>query len=77
MVPDREEESPPVCGPPRPPSSLMSGGNSFRLLDDLLFVFQGQRFGAAVGEINDQIVVPSHNTRKAKPLDSLPLDFAG
>jgi hypothetical protein len=45
-------------------ASSVFGRNTFRLVDDLLFILQGQHLGAAVGEIDDQIVVPSHDARK-------------
>jgi hypothetical protein len=32
-----------------PIASSVFGGNSFRLVDDLLFILQSQRLGAAVG----------------------------
>jgi len=53
-----------LCAPPPPPSSFTRGGDSFRLIDDLLFVFQCQHLAAAVGEIDDKIAVPSHDARK-------------
>ena len=44
--------SPPgLCASPRPSSSPMFGGDSFRLVDHLLFVFQDQNLAAAIGEI--------------------------
>ena len=53
-----------VYAPPPPPASFMCGGDSFRLIDDLLFVFQSQHLAAAVGEIDDKIAVPSHDAWK-------------
>lgn len=53
-----------LYAPPPPPSSFMCGGDSFCLFDDLLFVFQYQHLAAAVGEIDDEIAVPSDDTRK-------------
>jgi len=54
-----------------PIASSVCGGNSFRLIDDLLFILQSQRLGAAVGDIDDQICIPSHDARKEKSLYAL------
>lgn len=42
--------------------SFVLGSNLSRLLDYLFLVFEGKRHMAAVGEVNNQIVVTSHNT---------------
>lgn len=66
-----------ALGVESPIASSVFGGNSFRLVDDLLFILQSQRLGAAVGEIDDQIVVPSHDARKEKSLYALGFEFLG
>jgi len=43
----------------------MFGGDSFRLVDHLLFAFQGRHLAAAVGEIAHKIIVISHDARKS------------
>ena len=63
--------------PPPPIASSVFGGNSFRLVDDLLFILQSQRLGAAVGEIDDQIVVPSHDAWEEKSLYALGFELVG
>ena len=60
-----------------PISSSVFGGNSFRLVDDLLLILQSQRLGAAVGEIDDQICIPSHDAREEKSLYALGFELVG
>lgn len=49
---------------------LVLCGNSLCLDDDLLFIFEPERSAAAIGAIEDQIVVASHDARKEKPMDA-------
>lgn len=52
-------------------------GNSSCLLYDFLFILEGQRLPAAVGEIDDQVIIPAYHARKKKCLYSFCLKCAG
>ena len=55
----------------------MLSGNLLRLVDDCLLILEYQCLSAAIGTIDDQILVPSHNTRKKKPLNPHRFEFSG
>ena len=48
-----------------------------RLVDDLFFVLECQRPMAAVGPIDHQMVLTSHNAWEKKPLNALRFEFTG
>ena len=57
--------------------SLVSCGNSLRLVDDSLFVLERQHPPTAIGAIDNKIVVTTHDAREKKPLNALRFEFAG
>ena len=57
--------------------SLVFCRNSSCVVDDLQFVLEHQCPPTAVGAIENQVVVSSHNASEEKPLNAFRFEFAG
>jgi hypothetical protein len=57
--------------------SFVSAGDSPHLIEDLPFVLESKRLSAAVGAVNDQIVIAAHNTREQETFDPGSDEFSG